>query len=133
MAHDPEWISELFAGLGPVRLKRMFSGYGVYFGEFCVALAIAPGFCLRVDDATRATFETLGARPFTYEKQGGLVTVQAWWQIPEALLDEPDELTHWARLSLEAARRRPPKKPRKPRIARTASSRIARPRHVNAS
>ena len=112
MAYDPEWLRDLFEGFGLVRLKRMFSGHGVYAGDFCIALAINPGLCVRVDDENRAELEALGAAPFTYAKQGKTVTVGKWWKLPEALLDEPDEIARLAQLSLGVARRLPPKKPR---------------------
>lgn len=122
MANDPEFLRDLFAEFGEIRLKRMFSGHGVYSGEFCIALAINPGLCFRVDDANRAAFEAAGAAPFTYDKKGGAVVVQAWWKMPETLLDEPDEIARFARLSLEAARRRPPKKPRTSRTGAKAGA-----------
>ncbi|MCA1999420.1 MAG: TfoX/Sxy family protein [Hyphomicrobiales bacterium] len=111
-------MKDLFAPCGEVRLRRMFSGHGVYLGEYCIALAIKAGLCLRVDAESRAAFEALGARPFSYAKTSGTVTVQAWWQVPDTLLDDPDALAPWARLSFETARRLPPKRrraaPRKP-------------------
>lgn len=124
MALDAEWIEELFAGLGPVRLRRMFSGYGVYAGDYCVGLALGDGICLRCDAASEARYRAIGARPFTYTARGKTVTVGAWWLLPESLLDEPDALTDWARLSLDIARALPPKKKRsaapKPRRAKTS-------------
>ena len=122
MAADPEWLKDLFEVFGPVHLKRMFSGYGVYAGDFCIALAINPGLCMRVDGETRAAFEAAGAAPFTYGKQGKTITVQKWWKLPDSVLDEPDEIAKWARLSLEVARRLPVKKPRKPRGSSKSAS-----------
>lgn len=119
MAADPEWIADLFAGFGLVRLKRMFSGYGIYSGEFCIALAINPGLCFRCGEDSRAALEAVGAEPFTYGKQGKVVTVNAWWRVPEHLVDEPDEIARLARLSLGVARRLPPKK--KSRLKKAAS------------
>lgn len=110
---DPDFLHDLFEGYGPVRLKRMFSGHGVYDGDFCIALAINPGLCLRVDDENRAVMDAIGAQPFTYAKQGKTITVGKWWKLPEALLDEPDEIARLARLSFAVARRLPPKKPKK--------------------
>ena len=122
MAADPEWLVDLFQPFGAVRLKRMFSGYGVYAGDFCIALAINPGLCMRVDAETRALFEAVGAMPFTYAKQGKTITVQKWWRLPDEMVDDPDEIARWARLSLEVARRLPPKKPRTTARARKAAS-----------
>lgn len=112
MPFDPEWLHDLFEPFGSVRLKRMFSGHGVYAGDFCIALAINPGLCLRVDEETEAAFVEIGAEPFTYSARGKIVTVKAWWRLPYALLDDPESLADFAKLSLEAARRRPPKRPK---------------------
>jgi DNA transformation protein len=125
MAYDADWLMELFEPVGPVRLKRMFSGHGVYAGDFCIALAINPGLCLRVDEETRGVFEALGAAPFTYDKKDKKVTVQAWWRLPDEIVDDPDELARLARLSLDAARRRPPKKPRKPKLRKPEASKAS--------
>lgn len=120
MAYDEAWLRDLFEGFGAVRLKRMFSGHGIYAGDFCIALAIRTGLCLRVDDENRAEMEALGAAPFTYEKNGKTVSIGKWWKLPETLLDEPDEIARLAHLSLAVAQRLPPKKPRvaKPRVKR---------------
>jgi DNA transformation protein and related proteins len=122
VAADPEWIAELFEIYGPVRLKRMFSGFGVYDGDFCIALAINPGLCLRVDDGNRSEMASIGAAPFTYAKQGKEITVQKWWRLPDAVIDDPDAVARLARLSLDVARRLPPKKPKKPGVRKVAGS-----------
>ena len=128
MSFDPDWLMDLFEPVGPVRLKRMFSGHGVYTGDYCIALAINPGLCLRVDAETRAAFEAVGAVPFSYDKRDRTVIVQAWWRLPDEIIDDPDGLTRLARLSLEAARRRPPKKPRRPKAAAGKTSPAKSPR-----
>jgi DNA transformation protein and related proteins len=35
---DPETIRDLFAGLGPVRTRKMFGGQSVYSGDLMFAL-----------------------------------------------------------------------------------------------
>lgn len=125
MAYDPDWLIELFEPFGSVHLKRMFSDHGVYSGEHCVALAIKPGLCLRVDAETRDAFEAAGAVPFTYGKQGKTITVQKWWRMPDAFLDDPQALAPFVRLSLGTALSLPPPKPRKPRAKRGTAGRAA--------
>lgn len=109
MAVDPEWIEDLFSPFGQVRLKRMFSGYGVYAGDFCIALALSAGVCLRCTPGSQVRYREIGATPFTYTARGKLVTVNAWWLMPADMLDDPDALAGWARHSLEIARALPPK------------------------
>jgi len=60
---------------------------------------------LRVDDGNRTLFaEAASAPPLNYAKQGRMIDL-AFWQPPERLLDEPDELLQWARAALAAAGR----------------------------
>lgn len=121
MAADPEWLIDLFEPFGPVRLKRMFGGYGVYADEHMVAMALNPGLCMRVDEITRVQYEAVGAAPFTYTARGKIVTVNAWWRLPDEMVDDPDDIARFARLSLEVARRLPPKKKRSA-VSRKASA-----------
>jgi len=120
VAYDPAWLHDLFEPFGPVRLKRMFSGYGVYDGDFCIALAINPGLCVRANEEFRPALEAAGAQPFTYAKQGKTIAVKAWWRLPDDIVDDPDAVSHWARISLQIARSLPPKKPRAAAKARIA-------------
>jgi DNA transformation protein len=43
--------------------------------------------------------------PFSYEAQGKIRQVGAYWRVPERLFDEPDEMLDWARAALAAGRR----------------------------
>jgi DNA transformation protein len=39
-AGDPDFVTELFAGFGPVALRRMFSGTGVFADGLMIALVV---------------------------------------------------------------------------------------------
>ncbi len=54
-----------------------------------------------------ARFEAEGVKPFQYEQRsrGKTVTVASYWQMPDRLYDDPEELAQWARLALGAAER----------------------------
>jgi DNA transformation protein and related proteins len=101
---DPEAIADLFAGVGPVRIRRMFGGQGVYSGNVMFALEADGELYLKTDPETVAAFRSAGSKPFVYEKRGRL-TEMSYWRLPEAAADEPDEAARWARLALAAAQR----------------------------
>ena len=100
---DPEFVSELFAAFGPVAVRRMFSGGGVFCEGLMIALIVNGVIHLKADERTIADFraEGLGA----YKTKGGR-TPNSYWRMPERLYDDLDELAVWARRSLEAARRK---------------------------
>lgn len=102
---DREALAELFAELGPVTIRRMFSGYGISVDGVTFALALRGVVLLKVDDATRPRFETEGSKPFQYDAGGRTVTVGSYWSLPERLYDDPEELAAWARAAIATAHR----------------------------
>ena len=109
-------LGDLLAGLGPIGVKRMFGGAGLYSGDLIFAIVIGDVLYLKTDSLNRADFEGAGSRPFAYEK-GGSVTDTSYWSLPDSAMDDPDEAAQWARLALEAARRKPAK-PKRPATGR---------------
>jgi DNA transformation protein len=102
---DRDFLIELFADFGPVTIRRMFSGFGISADGTNFALALRGGLYLRADEQTIARFEAEGAKPFQYQTRARTVTVNSYWQLPERLYDDPEELTGWARAALAAAQR----------------------------
>jgi DNA transformation protein len=102
---DRDFLIDLFADFGPVTIRRMFSGFGISADGTNFALALRGGLYLRADDQTTARFEAEGSKPFQYQTRAKTVTVNSYWQLPERLYDDPEELTDWARAALAAAQR----------------------------
>ena len=112
-AEVPDRITELFTGFGPVAVRRMFSGSGVFADGLMIALVVDGVVYLKVDDSLVPLFEREGQAPFSYKTRDGRRTLNSYWRMPERLYDEPDELADWARHSLQAARRAGSKRKRK--------------------
>lgn len=102
---DRDFLLDLFAGFGPVTLRRMFSGYGVSRDGINFALVLRGAIYLRADERTIPQFEAEHVKPFQYTARGKTVTLASYWQLPERLYDDVDELAGWARDAFEAARR----------------------------
>ena len=112
---DRDFLIDLFADFGPVTIRRMFSGFGISADGTNFALALRGGLYLRADAETISRFEAEGSKPFQYQTRTKTVTVASYWQLPERLYDDPEELTGWARAALAAAERAALKKGRKGR------------------
>jgi len=102
---DRDFLIELFADFGPVTIRRMFSGFGISADGTNFALSLRSGLYLRADDQTIARFEAEGSKPFQYQTRARTVTVGSYWQLPERLYDDPEEMTGWAKAALAAAER----------------------------
>jgi DNA transformation protein and related proteins len=109
---DRDFLIDLFAGFGPVAIRRMFSGFGISADGTNFALALRGGLYLRADEHTIPQFEAEGSKPFSYQTRAKTVTVNSYWQLPERLYDDPEEMTGWARAALLAAQRAALRKPK---------------------
>ena len=102
---DAEAIRDVFRGFGPVQIRRMFGGQGVYQGELMFALEAYGELYLKADEESVGLFKERGSRPFTFEMRNGRTTLTSYWLIPESALDDPDEARDFATMALGAARR----------------------------
>ena len=102
---DRDFLIDLFADFGPVTIRRMFSGFGISADGTNFALALRGGLYMRADEQTIPRFEAEGSKPFQYQTRAKTVTVNSYWQLPERLYDDPEEMTDWPRAALAAAQR----------------------------
>ena len=103
---DAEDIREIFRGLGPVQIRRMFGGQGVYRDDLMFALVAAGELYLKTDDESVAFFREAGSR-VPYEKaRDGSRTLTSYWLMPESALEDPDEAAELGRMAVAAAQRK---------------------------
>lgn len=108
MAVTREWetfVLEQLSALGRVRSRRMFGGVGLYLDEtfFGLVVGSAGDVYLKVDDQNRAAYEAAGSGPF--RPFADKPYAMSFWRVPAEVLDDPDEMTTWARAAVGAARR----------------------------
>ncbi|HEX6591928.1 MAG TPA: TfoX/Sxy family protein [Moraxellaceae bacterium] len=114
-----DYLRDLLRPLGPIRLRRMFGGYGIYADELFFALVVEEQLYFKVDAETRPRFEAEGLEEWVYHREGKPMHMN-YFRPPEAIFDEEDELLHWGRLALAAALRA--QKPKKPATATPAKT-----------
>ena len=111
--HD--FVLELFEGLGPVRIRRMFGAAGIYAGDVMFGLIDDETIYLKTDDALKAELAAEGSVGWVYSRAPGKGEETSYWRLPETALDDPDEAAAWARKSLavaeaKAAQKKPKRK-----------------------
>ncbi len=109
-----EHARELFSPFGEIRVRKMFGGAGVYCDDLFFAIMDDDAIYLKVDDETRDEFEARGLKPFVFEMKDGSSGEMNYFNAPEDIYDDEDELRRWATYALDAARRAAKfKKPKK--------------------
>lgn len=109
-----QYMLDVFRMFGPITLRRMFAGYGIFNNGIMFGLVYDEILYLKVDSENVWDFEQQGLKQFEYARQGRLVGL-SYYQAPEAVLEDPQEAALWARRSFEAARRAGSSKPRRPK------------------
>jgi DNA transformation protein and related proteins len=100
---SPEDIRELFRAFGPVEVRRLFGGFGIYADATMFALVHDGVIHLKVDEANAEAFDREQLAPFSYRRKGEQAALTSYRRIPDRLYDDPDELAAWARAALQAA------------------------------
>lgn len=98
-----DFVSEQLEPLGPVRIRNMFGGAGVYLDDLMFGLIAGETLFFKVDDRSRADYEAEEMGPFVYEPPSGKSVAMSYYELPERLYDDADELVAWARKALDAA------------------------------
>ncbi len=100
---DNDAIEELFESVGPVTIRRMFGGKGIYADGIIFALELRGELMLKGDEESAPLLEAAGATRWRYEGKGGKPVAMPYWTIPDEALDDPDIMAKWARIALDAA------------------------------
>jgi DNA transformation protein and related proteins len=109
-----EFLIEQMAGFGPVTIRAMFGGAGVYHVGLMFALVDDDVLYFKVDEVSRAVFVAEKLSPFVYSMKGGKKIDMSYFRSPERCLDDADEMAQWCRVAygvaLKAAAQKKPKK-----------------------
>lgn len=106
MSLDPnvvKFVEDVFASLGNIRVRKMFSGGGIYCDGIIFGLISRNIIFLKVDPSSTSDYQAEGSSPFFYKARTKIITLP-YWRLPDRLLDETDEILDWAKRSLAFAR-----------------------------
>ncbi len=110
-ANFHDFVRELFAGLGPIQVKRMFGGAGVYAEGRMFALLADDAIYLKTDAALQRALEKEGCGPFIWEPasgpRAGEKVAMSYWRLPDAALDDPELAAQWGAKALAVALAKP--------------------------
>jgi DNA transformation protein and related proteins len=91
------FVQDLLSEFGPVSIRNMFGGAGIYADGVMFAILVDDTLYLKADALSARDFAAEGNGPFTYRPKGRAPVAMSYWEVPERLLDDPEELVAWAR------------------------------------
>lgn len=87
----------------PIRTNRMFGSVGIYAGELFFAIIADETLYFKVDESNRPDYEKAEMKPFAPfpDKEH----IMGYYQLPEEILDDVDELKSWVSKAVDVAER----------------------------
>ena len=82
---DPHRFDDLFQYFGPITVRRMFGGEGIFADGLMIGLVMDDRLYLRTGEAERPRYLAEGCAPFSFAK-GGKVIDTSYYTMPERLL-----------------------------------------------
>ena len=97
-----DFVKEQLSGLGPIDGRGLFGGTGLYLNGVIFGFVDGDTIYFKVTDSNKQDYIDEGMEPFVYQGKNKPVSL-SYYQIPERLLDEPDELLIWAEKAVNAS------------------------------
>ncbi|HEY6644620.1 TfoX/Sxy family protein [Povalibacter sp.] len=107
------YVVDQFANFMQVTSRRMFGGVGLYASGLFFALIADDTLYLKVDDSNRADFVARRCEPFRPFANDPTYSM-SYYQLPEDVLEDAEELRVWTRKSLAVAASASAAKQRRP-------------------
>ncbi len=104
MTEFTDFLHEAFADFGPITVRRMFGGHGVFHDQLMIGLVADNILYLKVDAQSKSLFVERGLEPFTYGKKAKPIAM-SYHQAPEEALEDPEVMREWAEHAYAAALR----------------------------
>lgn len=98
-----DYVLEFLAPILPVRVAKFFGGAGIYCDNVQFAMIMHNTLYFAVDDKSRQKYIQAGMQPFSYMTKKRLVQVRKYMELPESILDDPEQLQVWANEALQVA------------------------------
>jgi DNA transformation protein and related proteins len=106
-----DYLADQLRGFGPITMRRMFSGAGLFRGDVMFGLVSRDVLHFKVNDANLPDYLAAGAKVFTYNRLGQDAFLTSYYEVPIDILEDPDLLAEWARRAWSAAQSKAKAKP----------------------
>lgn len=94
-------VGDVLANVSGVTSKRMFGGYGLYKDGVIFAIITKESkLYFKVGDSNQKYFEELGSKPFVYEFKQGKKGQMPYWELPQEIMEDSDEVVSWVERSV---------------------------------
>ena len=104
---DPDRFDDLFAPFGRIVVRRMFGGESLFRDGLMFAIVHEDRLYFKTSEESRQAFIAEGTGPLFYKFKNAEGVLTSYYELPDRLYDDPDELAEWARAAFAVALQSP--------------------------
>lgn len=104
---DDARIEDFFTSVGPVSIKPVFGGKGIYLHGKIIAFQRKDELLVKGDKKVAPKIEKAGGKRMSYRRRKGSrqKVNLPYWSVPDSAYDDADEMARWVKIGVEAAKR----------------------------
>ncbi|MEK6618263.1 MAG: TfoX/Sxy family protein [Nitrospirota bacterium] len=93
-----DFVLDQLSELPGVTCRAMFGGYGLYQGKVFFGIVHNGRLYFKTNERTRPAYVKKGMKPF---RPNAKQTLKTYYEIPVDIIEDPDQLTAWAKRALQ--------------------------------
>jgi DNA transformation protein len=104
-------LEDVLSGVPDITSRAMFGGYGIYQRGNIFAIIADGKLFFKADASNRGDYEARGSEPFTYQGPRGKPHQMSYYEVPEEIMEDREEIRTWVSKAASAsARAKEPKR-----------------------
>jgi DNA transformation protein len=115
---DPDRFDDLFAPFGKIAVRPMFGSEGLFRDGLMFGIVYEEKLYFKTSEESRQAFIAEGAGPLFYKFKTAEGILTSYYELPDRLYDDPEELAEWARAAFTVALQSPTAKKKQKSAAR---------------
>jgi DNA transformation protein len=104
---DPDRFDDLFAPFGKILVRRMFGAEGLFRDGLMFGIVYEERIYFKTSEESRQAFIAEGTGPLYYKMKNAEGILTSYYELPDWLYDDPEELAEWARDAFAVALQSP--------------------------
>ena len=100
---DPDRFDDLFAPFGKIVVRRMFGGEGLFRDGLMFGIVHEEKLYFKTSEESRRAFIAEGVGPLFFKFKNAEGVLTSYYELPDRLYDDPEELAQWARAAFAVA------------------------------
>lgn len=96
-------VLDLMQNIAGITYRKMFGGAGLYKDKKIFGMIVEDKVYFKFGQINKADFEKHKSKPFTYNHKEGKTVSMSYYEVPESILENQEDLKLWIEKAVQAS------------------------------